>query len=170
VKWIPFCILAAVAIILQTNSHLLPRLLPRATPDLMFLLAVYYALWGPSPHAAIAAWGLGLLLGMHTLDGIGPHALAYGAAAWCILKLRSGIYRDHPLAHFAITLVFALGVQICIGLYRWWKLGGLSGAEFWPLLLAAVYTAALAPPVFWLLDHLAPWTGLRHPRRSGSYR
>ena len=54
-KWLPFGILACITIICQTTF--VPSMaIHHIWPDWMFVLDVHYALWGPWPEAAIAAW------------------------------------------------------------------------------------------------------------------
>ena len=131
-------------------------------PEWTFILVVHYALWGPWPDAAIAAWLLGLIVDFQSADPIGLHAFSYGAAAWAILRIRQVVFRDHPVTHVTVTLVFTFGVQLLIAAYRWWSLSGPSaGAGLWlSAVLIALYTALWAPILHWPLIRLGKWTGL----------
>ena len=165
-RWVPFAILSILTIVLQTT--LVQKMAIQSIwPDWMFVLAVHYALWGPWPEAVIAAWILGLLVDLQSVDRIGLHAFAYGAAAWAIMRLRLVVFRDHPLTQITLTLTFALGIQLTVGLYRRWGLGTEPSVTslWWPALFTAVYTAACAPYLHWLLIRLDRWTGLRSSRR-----
>jgi rod shape-determining protein MreD len=165
-KWLSFAILAVLTVVLQTTV-VQKMAIQSIWPDWMFVLAAYYALWGPWPEAAIAAWILGLLVDLQSLDRIGLHAFTYGAAAWGIMRLRQVVFRDHPLTQITLTLAFTLGVQLVVGLYRQWGPGMevSTTAWWWPALFTAVYTAACAPYLHWLLIRLNRWTGLRASRR-----
>ena len=164
-KWMPFAILTGLTIVCQAT--LVPKMAIQSIwPDIMFVLVVHYALWGPWPDAAIAAWILGLIVDLQSLDRIGLHACAYGAAAWAIMRVRQIVFRDHPITQIAVTLTFTLGIQLMVGLFRQGSSEqGMTGvAVWWPALFTAIYTAACAPYLLWLLIRLQRWTGLRSSR------
>jgi rod shape-determining protein MreD len=166
-RWVPFAILALVTIVFQTT--IVPMTAVRSVwPEWTFILAVHYALWGPWPDAAIAAWLLGLLVDLQSAppDPIGLHAFCYGACAWAIIRIRSALFRDHPVTHGVVTLVFAFAMQLVIGLYRSWRLSEEGGYEGWvlPAFLTALYTAVWAPLLCWPLIRMGRWTGLRPAR------
>ncbi len=165
-KWLPFGILALIAIVCQTTI-VQATAIRSIWPEWVFILAVHYALWGPWPDAAIAAWLLGLIVDLQSADPVGLHAFCYGAAAWVILRVRQVVFRDHPVTHLVVTLVFAFAVQLLIALYYWWRLSGAAGSEaLWSSALCiAVYTALWAPLLHWPLIRIGRWTGLRTARR-----
>jgi len=167
-KWLPFAILAVIAIVCQTT--VVQAMAVRSVwPEWTFILAVHYALWGAWPDAAIAAWLLGLIVDLQTAppDPIGLHAFCYGAAAWAILRVRQVVFRDHPVTHVVVTLVFTLAIQVLIGIYHGWKRSGSAGSEgLWlTALFIAIYTAVWAPFLHWPLIRIGRWTGLRTVRR-----
>lgn len=164
-KWLPFGILACITIICQTTF--VPSMaIHHIWPDWMFVLAVHYALWGPWPDAAIAAWLLGLIVDLQSSDRIGLYAFSFGAAAWAIMYVRQAVFRDHPLTHVVMTLFFAFGVRLLAAFYDWWcgTTSGSFGALFYPAFFTALYTAACAPYLFWPLIRMGKWTGLRSSR------
>jgi rod shape-determining protein MreD len=173
-RWLPFALLATVVIVCQTT--LVPRLMTIYSiwPEWVIILAVHYALWGPWPDAAIAAWILGLLVDLQSAapDPIGLHAFCYGLAAWAVIRIRQVLFRDHPVTHALVTLAFAFAVHTLTGLYYWWKLSGALDTEgLWrPALLFAGYTAVWAPCLHWVLLKLQRWTGLGPSRRRLTYR
>lgn len=162
-KWISFAILAGLAIVLQTSAT--PFLeIQSIRPDLMFILAVHYALWGPWPEAALAAWMLGLLADLQSLDRIGIHAFCFGLAAWAIIRIRQVVFRDHAATQIAITFLFTVLIQLAVAFYRRWGAGESHAAILWPAVLTGIYTAACAPYLHWVLIRLSRWTGLRATR------
>lgn len=163
-KWLPLIILAIVTLVLQT-ALVQVIAIERIWPDLMFILVVHYALWGRWPDAAIAAWGIGLLVDLSSLDRVGIHAFAFGAASWGIIRLRQVLFRRRALTRMLVTLLFAFAVQIVVGLYRAWQGDPTSGmAMLWWAFLTAAYTAVCAPYLHWALTRLNPWTGLHAGR------
>jgi len=159
-KWVPFGILAGLTIVLQTSATPYVEV-QSIRPDLMLILAVHYALWGPWPDAAIAAWILGLVVDLQSLDRIGIHALSFGLAAWAIMRVRMVVFRDHAATQIVITLLFTILIQVGVALYRRWGAPPQGGAILWPALLTGLYTAMCAPYVHWLLIRMSRWTGLK---------
>ena len=130
-RWSSFAILAVVALVLQTSA--IPKMeIQSVRPDLMFILAVHYALWGPWPDAAIAAWVLGLVAGTQSADRSGVHAFAFGLAAWAMMRMRQILFRDHAMTQLLITLVFTFLIQVLIGLYRRWGASSSDGGRSSP--------------------------------------
>lgn len=161
-RWLPFIILAIVMLVLQ--GTIVQKIAIRGVwPDWMFILAVYYALWGRWPDAAIAAWILGLLVDLQSRGWIGLNAFCFGGAAWAILYIRQALFRDHPITQVVVTLVFALGVRLAVGGYDAWRAGGgIPVGEIGSLaFFTALYTAACAPYVHWALIRVSGWTGLK---------
>lgn len=170
-RWFPFVILALVGIVCQTT--VVPYLrLPGLGPDVMFILAVYYSLWGPWPDAALAALTLGFIVDLETNSSpgrIGLHAFCYGAASWGIIQVRQAVVRTHPIAQVLITLLFALGVETAVAFYHRWARPEVGLARSLGLgALSAVYTAALAPVLLWLLNRMNKLTGMRSDSRPWS--
>jgi rod shape-determining protein MreD len=166
--WIRFAIVAVIAIVFQTA--LAPHLaLSGIRPDWVFVLAVFYALLGPWPDACIAAWILGLLMDLGSVnDHVGLCALAYGAVAWLIVQTRDLVFPDHWLSHTVMTLIGALLVQFTLAAYLGWTAPagapGLWGKAAW----TALYTAFWAPYFHWLLTRIGPVIGLRPPGSARS--
>lgn len=173
-KWMPFVILAVVVLVCQTTVVQTLMAIQSIRPQWTIILAVHYGLWGPSPDAAIAAWILGLIVDLQTASPhpIGLYAFSYGLAAWVVLRSRQALFRDHPVTHAIVTLVFAFAVQVIAGLYFWWKHRIPIDVEgLWrPAFLFAGYTALWAPCLHWVLIKLQRWTGLGPMRRRMSYR
>lgn len=163
-RWFPFILLAIAGIVCQTTVVPYIRL-PGFGPDVMFILAVYYALWGPWPDAALAGLALGFVVDLFTIGHpgrIGLHAFFFGAASWGIIQVRQTLVRTHPMAQVLITLGFAVVVELSVALYHRWA-GPNHGASVgvgWAL-LSALYTAALSPILLWALSRLNKLTGLR---------
>lgn len=171
-RWISFAILAALCIVCQTT--LVPHMRFRGIgPDWMLVLAVFYAMWGPWPDAAIATWILGLIVDLTsagTGGRIGLYAFCFGAAGWGIIRLRQVIFRTHPVAQAGVTFLFALAVELVAVLYRWWSTPASSLSPGWGMALtSALYTAAWAPPLHWVLLRLGRLTGLRHEGKPWAY-
>lgn len=167
-RWLPFSILAAITIVLQTT--IVPAMaIASARPDWMLILAVHYALWGRWPEAAIAAWILGLLVDLQTsfplYSGVvGLYAFAYGLAVCLILRVRTALFRDHFLTQMLLTGILALGVHLFVNVFHWWQARTAAATQITSMLtlsvFTAVYTAVWAPYLQWPLIKASRWTGL----------
>ena len=171
-KWIPFIILAIITITCQTTVVQAMAIRTQGNviwPDWMFILATHYALWGPMPDVAIAAWLLGLGVDIHTEGRIGLFAFLYGAAAWLLLYIRQALYRENAVTQVILTLIMMFLVQAAALFYtRWASHANTTSSSLWlAALYTAVYTAACAPYLHWLLLRMGRWTGLKTGRRSG---
>ncbi|MBP7936309.1 MAG: rod shape-determining protein MreD [Phycisphaerae bacterium] len=170
-RWLPFTILAVLALVLQTTVAQWVHIYSRDIwPNCMFILAVHYALWGPWPDAAIAAWILGFAVDLQTISsggGVGLYAFSFGGSAWIIMRIRHAFVRDHALTQVLVTLTFTLLIELLVGAYRQrgaWSRDG-AAAVWWPAMGRAVYTSALAPYLHWPLVKLGRWTGLKPQTR-----
>jgi len=161
-KWRAFIILAIVMIVCQTT--IVPAMaIYSVRPNWMFVLAVHYALWGPWPDAAIGAWLLGLMIDLQTVSQaghVGLYAFLFGGSAWAILRIRQVFFRDHALTQLLVTGIFALLIELVVEVYRQWGAEASTASIFMPALFTALYTAAWAPYLHWLLNRLKRWTGL----------
>lgn len=162
-KWRVFIILAIVTLVLQTT--IVAKLaIYSARPNWMFILAVHYALWGPWPDAAIGAWLLGLMVDLQSIGGqtghVGLYAFLFGGSAWAILHVRQVFFRDHALTQLLMTGIFALLVELIVEIYRQWGTGASAATVVMPAVFTALYTAACAPYIHWLLNRLKRLTGL----------
>ncbi|MDD4892284.1 MAG: rod shape-determining protein MreD, partial [Phycisphaerae bacterium] len=102
---LPFAILALLSVVLQVS--ITPALDAAHTlPQLPLILAVYVALYAKADAAMIGCWILGLLFDLATTGVLGGCALAYGLTGAGIVYFRSSEFRDHPLSHVFLALVF----------------------------------------------------------------
>jgi len=168
-RWMPFAIVAIMILICQTTIVQVMAI-QSVRPNWMFVLAIYYALWGAWPDAAIAAWLLGLAVDLTSLGNggrLGLYAFSFGAAAWAIIKIRSVFFRDHAVTQFAVTLVFSLAVELVVQGYRHWSVfGAMPESRVWAsAFFTAVYTAVCAPYLHWVLFRMRGWTGVRPAAR-----
>jgi rod shape-determining protein MreD len=170
--WIAFAILTFLGIVLQTSA--VPRLdINGIYPDLLLIVGLFYLLCAPRMDALIAAWFLGLATDLASHGRIGPMAFAYGLVGLGVVRIRDLLVRDHPLTQLFLALPAAWLVQLwgrtydvlCFG-----SIGPWFGRAMLQSLYAAMYTAALAPYVIWILIQirgiLGMQAGFRHLRPS----
>ncbi len=166
-RWIAFLILAGVTIVLQTT--IVYRLeLSQGAPDLMFIVAMLYALHAPSPDAMIAAWVLGFITDLFWPGRVGVHAFSYGLLALVVVQFRDSMFRDHPLTSLFVTLVCAWIAHLLAGVHYMIFHPQAERTMVAVLLHAtvtAMFTAILAPYVHWLLIRMRALLGLLPPHR-----
>lgn len=165
-RWIPFVILVYVACVLQTTAMAFLEV-HSVRPDLLVLVAVYYALLARRPDALLACWLLGLAvdlngLSFHTRSNVGLHALAFGLIALLAVRVRELFFRDQMMTFVWFMVAWVLLLEALVGMHLMWATGQWN--RFGELALAgtytAIYTAIFAPYVHWLLKRLRPTLGL----------
>ncbi len=163
-RWIPFLILTVVILIFQVGIVPPLGLGPqRIVPDLMLMLTVVLALRGEKNRVLLACWIIGTFKDLASEAPLGCHALTYGLAAIFIVSIRDYLYGNRPVILMLLTLVLAFLTQ----LFELWLYLVRQGAlmeSFRPALLnvlfSALFTAALAPYMSWLIASMHHQLGL----------
>lgn len=165
-RWLTFLVLAVLVVTLQTT--LAPRLrLFGVAPDWILVFVVFCGMHVKGLDAVLAGWALGLLADFHTAQRFGMMSICYALVAAVVSLTRGWVFPRHPLAHFAATLIAGvmLYVPMAVGPVA---IGGAVGGWDYrlvgPALLVALYSAAWAPVVQWVLLKIGPWMGLDRPR------
>lgn len=170
-RWIPFVILLYLGAVVQSTIAPLIEI-KTIRPDLLIILAVYYALLAPRYDAMLACWCIGFLIDLTSIgyashSNVGVHAVGLGTAGILIVGLRDYTIQDSPFTQmlycFAAKL-FVAGIMILHMVY----IVDIQDVAFRFLnvgLWEAVYTGLLAPYLFWSLRKLRGTLGLGSPRR-----
>ncbi len=158
-RWAAFAILAYVMVALQMA---LAGFLKYgvASPNLVLPIAVFMAMNARREEALLAAFVLGFLQDLFTVQPPGLYALSYGLVGLFVVGARPAVYRDHPLTHFFVTLVGALAVGAIVLLNEWayplvHHTVDAAGPSVSQALAGAVYTAVISPVL------LAPLTRMK---------
>jgi rod shape-determining protein MreD len=172
VRWFLITIVAYICLVAQTTAFRVGALaLPVgdhwARPDLLLVVGLFLALFYRPGEVFVAGWLLGLAADMAGGGGrLGLLALEYSVLLAIISALRQALPRTRVLGQFAATLVVAFIVRLV------WHLVTPMVGGAWPSLtyalagatLDAIYTAILAPYIFWLLTLLRAPLGLATQR------
>ncbi len=156
-RWVAFGILLYVAAVLQTA--VVPFVAVHGIrPNLLVILAVYYALGARSQDAMLACWTIGLVtdLASHSVGGhsnVGLHALALGLIAVGIVRVREYTFRNSVVTHLVFTFGSTLLLSLATGVHVFWIRDDWSrpGGLFWSAMYTAIYTSVLAPYGHWCL-------------------
>ncbi len=171
-RWISFVILACIGIVLQTTvAHRLQ--INNVSPDLMLIITVHYALHAISPDAMIAAWLLGFSIDLYGSGRLGVFAFGFGVVAALIVQLRDSMFRDHPLTSLFVTLTCAWAVHLMAGIHFILTHPNAPRGIVDVFLYAAytaMYTAALAPYLHWILGRIRGPLGLLPAHRLRTRR
>jgi rod shape-determining protein MreD len=167
-RWIVLALLAVMAVTLHTTIG--PRLaVGGIRPDAVLVLGTFFALYLRAPDALVAAWALGLLADLESVERFGLLSLSYLAAAGAVFLLREAVFRQHPLTQFVMTLLAGVVFHATVTLY-YTCTGGLGTVPAWSLLgrgvLVGLYSAAWAPLVHGALLKFGPQVGLGSPKRD----
>jgi rod shape-determining protein MreD len=161
-NWIPFLILAYVAVAMQTGLSPLVRLGSAdsigAEPNFGLIVVVFIALYAQRQTALLAAFVMGALQDLATQQPFGLFAFSYGLAAVVIASGSRKVYRSHPLTHFFFALLGGFISALVLLLHshlRHTPVGAVTTFS------GAVYTAALAPLLI---------AGLQKARRLFAFR
>ncbi|MEK6645018.1 MAG: rod shape-determining protein MreD [Planctomycetota bacterium] len=165
-RWIAFSIVVYVVTVLQTA--VVPFLgVHHTQPDLLIILAVYYALTARAQDALLAAWCIGLAadltgLGFARHGGVGLHAFTLGLIAILIVNTRDFTFRDSVITRLVYTLLAAFLQSMIVGLHLYYTAANrpalidvVQGS-----LYSAVFTALLAPYGHWVLGRMRHMLGL----------
>ncbi len=167
-NWIALVIWAWLAYALEAALGPLWQLGGIAPSPLLVLLA-WVALRSRSASVFWPSLLLGLLADLQPGANagaavVGPHAVGYVTAAWAISKVRSMVFRDGlaPLAAAAGGATVVVGV-IVMAILQIRQVPWITGdttmvhplrSQLGRWLLTAIYTAALAVPLGWLLKRV----------------
>lgn len=172
-RWIPLVVILYGAAVLQTTVVPLIEI-NGIRPDLLVVIAVFYALYAPRYDAMLTCWCVGLLMDLtsvsfQTHSNVGVHALAMGLVGILVVALRDYTVQDSPLTQMlyclaARLLIVAIAVTHLVIV--------LDVDSVWRRFLAigiweAIYTGLLAPYAFWLLRKLRGTLGLGPSRQYG---
>lgn len=170
-RWIPFIILLYLAAVFQTT--LAPVIeINSIRPDLLIILAVFYALTAPRYDALLACWCTGFLIDLTTVgyanhSNVGVYAVGLGIAGILIVGLRDYTIQDSPLTQMIYCLatkIFVTGIMLVHMVYIA-KVEGVAMRFFAIGCWEAVYTGLLAPYAFWAFKRMRGTLGLGPARR-----
>lgn len=101
-RWLIFIFTLMLALIVQTFLSLVPRI-GEWRPDVILLVFLFVSLWAPAGVTLFAALLAGALQDIAS-GTFGPFAFGYALVGFMMLRLRLGVYREHPLSHVAIAM------------------------------------------------------------------
>ena len=137
------------------------------------LLAVFYALFGAETAGPMAAIMCGMMYDIVNDEFLGTNMIPLALVAYLLVRVRLSIFREHALSQAILTLLAILAYGLAAVVFRRLIGAPLHGDAMLPHLgqLAGngLYTAVVAPVVFWFLfrfKHLLGFTP-HGPRTRG---
>jgi rod shape-determining protein MreD len=172
-RWLPFFILAYVVLGVQVGLSGYDQIY-RGRPNFALLAVVFIAVNAHRDAALLGCFLLGLMQDLLTQVPLGLNALAYGVVGILVIALQEVVYREHFLTHLVLGLAGGLVYAAVVYLHGviYTAMRGpraFSRPSLAPLLAGAIYTAALAPFVLYLLVRMKRLFGFR-PVRSHAAR
>lgn len=169
--WVAFTIVLYITTALQATVA--PMLAVHGVrPDLMSILAAFYALVARREDALIACWFIGLAIDLTGIgfvrhSGVGPSSLAMGLMCLAVISVRDLTFRESVVTQLVTSFLISLGFAILAGLYLSYSAANRPRA--WDVvqsgLYGAVYTAVIAPYCQWILRRMRNLLGLPTSRR-----
>jgi cell shape-determining protein MreD len=168
VRWLLVAILAYVAVVAEMLLFR-PGVLAVhlddhwARPDLLLVLGVFLALNLELHETFVVGWCFGLASDLVAVAGrLGVGALLLAVALSLVGLFRKGLFGGRVLGHFLLCL------GVCFAVHWAWYVASryLEAAPLWvgrsaeEAALDALYTALLAPYVFWGMSRLRRPLGL----------
>lgn len=160
-RWPIFAVILFVTAILQiTATRYLPLAEGLVRPDLLALLALFFALYAPRAHAPLATLMVGLVA---DLLGVGPppgtFAFSFGLLGLLTLRARRLLYPDHPISRIILAFCWSLLTQL-FAFALPWILGPQSFTDFMSFtgfaVRIALYTSVFTP-VYYLMVPAKRW-------------
>ncbi|MCG3137397.1 MAG: hypothetical protein HJJLKODD_01241 [Phycisphaerae bacterium] len=170
-RWLTFMMLALMGITLQTT--LAERVeLWGVRPEGMVVLLVFYGLRARNTDGILAAFALGLLVDLTTIQPLGIAAVVYALVGLAIYGLRPLLFTRSLTTSFYISILAATVVVLLLfNYYRWSSARDLSlGAGMLRAILTGCYTALWGVPIQWLLGRWERLLGLNSPPDFGRRR
>ena len=158
-RWYLFAVIAFVTVILQTTFFTEGSLdinisQQSVLPDILLILGMFVALSCRPFEAAISGWFLGFAMDIYSSAGrLGLAAIIFAVCLSGLAHIRGEIVKTRIVTQFIV----ALAVTFAVHLIRYMALYGMgeSVMGFWMAVRISffdgVYTAVLAPYIFWLL-------------------
>lgn len=132
-------------------------------PDLLAVIAVYWALaTGPVP-GTISGFLVGLVADAELGRGLGPQAAVFAVAGFLVGRAGRDLMRESLVPQAVLLFLTALASGVVAALLSSGG-GSLLGFGLLRLLGQAIYTALVGPALYWLLRRL----GLPDPLASGA--
>jgi len=158
--------------VLTLQSALMPHVaLFGARPDLVLVVVVFFGMHAKWRDALLAAWLCGALADLMTIERFGLLSLSYAMAALVVASVREFLFRYNAFSQFALTAATASVVGLVWLVYErimFHPSSPFAGDAFVMVLLAPLYTGALAQPVHAVLLPVSRAFGLTPPRYTFS--
>lgn len=169
--WITFIILVWAAAAVQQS--VVPFFaIHTIQPDLLVIIAVYYALGARVHDALLACWAIGLVidlssLSFHEAPNVGLHAFSLGLIGWLVVKVRDLTFRESGMTQLLFAFLVKASLSFLTAWYAWYSVGAAVSVRGLILtgLYSAAYTAILAPYGHWILRQMRTLLGI-----TGSHR
>lgn len=178
-RWLPYFILAYVILGVQlgVGDYISYN---GAAPNFILLAVVFVAIHAPRDAALLGAFSIGVLQDLLSAQPLGLYALSYGLVGLVITGAQHVVYREHPLAHFGLTLLGGVMTACVLALHGWLRPPSPAvaldhvtlpavRAAVGPPFVSAVYTALLAPGVLWVLNQFRPFFGFHARQRARAW-
>ncbi len=153
-----FCLVFQVAVL--ENLRVLD-----SSPNLLFLIALYAALFAPRRDAVIAAWIAGIAFDVFSSGRFGVYGFLFAGAAVPLIYIRDKVFKEHALSQFVLAALAAAAVEaLAATAVKAQYPAADSGSLVTGVVVTALWTAVLAPFVLAALVRLNRLLGFAERR------
>jgi rod shape-determining protein MreD len=130
-----------------------------ARAEALLSLVCFAALFARDTQQGLSAsWLVGLIKDIGSSGPLGLHAFLFLGAGWVVLQVRQVLFRESPFTQLAVAFVASVWVNLAAALFVTITTGGIPfGVIAVKIILSALLTAALTPPLLFLFTHVK-WT------------
>lgn len=158
-------LLTAIAVTLQ--GVVAPRLQwGAARPDFPLILGAFLSLHASRPVRLCGGWIVGLALDVASIEPVGVFTVSYGLAGLALAVVRDRVFIYHVGVQIALVIAAGAVLSAALLTYRGFAWSGTLGgfaAELWTAAASTLYTACVAPLVFYPLLWGAKGLGIPVP-------
>lgn len=159
-RWITFfCILLCISLFQSTMMNWVN--IGIAAPDLYFPLVVFYSFFIDVKRNVITSWFTGLSKDFFSEGVLGINSIFFVAIGFLIWSIRGMLFRGHLVTKILVTFLFSIVYNIFYALHTAIIYRSLNiSSTMWMIFICSLYTAAVAPFLFYIFDKLQPTKNL----------
>jgi rod shape-determining protein MreD len=132
-------------------------------PDLAFVYVLFLAFYSTPTEGFLAFWLVGLVKDLFSAGPLGAYALIYAAYGYELSGLTQKLFRENPVTQIVLALPSAFivnGVYLLAMVFAYYPQIAVPVAAR-SAFICAVYTAAITPPLLFLMARVQPLVGIR---------
>lgn len=133
-----------------------------ATPDLYFPLVVFYSFFIDVKRNVVTSWFIGISKDLLSEGALGVNAIFFVAVGFFIWSIRGMLFRGHLVTKILVTFIFSMLYNVLYALHTAISCRSMNiSSMIWMIFICSLYTAAIAPFLFYIFNKLQPAKNFR---------